>query len=247
MPVDALARPRGDLGTEFDFLDFLPDVKPLQLQRLEKLLTFTLPALYRTLSRRFPQAEPISIKSAPFADVWAAWPREGNSDLSKALGRDLSAQLADPGCASLIRLSAAFNRCGAAIAKSSAFSGASIIDAAGFQYLADAASAIKLFKGKLGKPRVVSSEADVLGRAGILAFELAAPKGDKGGGHHDRHAHHNAPGGDAGAHTHAHAPGGEHAAAAATTIFMLWDGKQLIDATLDPWKDSASVEFFARK
>jgi hypothetical protein len=139
--------------------------------------------------------------------VWAAWPREGNSDLSKALGRDLSAQLADPGCASLIRLSAAFNRCGAAIAKSSAFSGASIIDAAGFQYLADAASAIKVFKGKLGKPRVVSSEADVLGRAGILAFELAAPKGDKGGGHHDRHAHHNAPGGDAGAHTHAHAPG----------------------------------------
>ena len=196
----------------------------------------------------YPQAEPVSIKSTPFAEVWAAWPREGATDLAKALGGSLSTLLADPGCASLIRLSAAFNRCGAAIAKSSAFSGASVVDAAGFHYLADAATAAKLFESKLGKPRVVASEANVLGRAGILAFELAAPKGDKGGGHHDRHAHHNAPGGErAGAHAHAHAPGGEHAAAAATTIFMLWDGKQLVDATLDPWKDSARVEFFAMK
>ena len=67
-----------------------------------------------------------SITTTPFAQLWAAWPREGRSALAMRLGGSVAAALADTAepCAeddSLVRLSAALRGAGHPVLATSAY------------------------------------------------------------------------------------------------------------------------------
>ena len=123
-----------------------------------------------------------SIKLARFAELWAAWPHHGHDELSQTLGGGVGVALNDSTTAcgiddSLVRLSTAFARTGHAVPAGALHSGAEVTDREGFRHLVEPTSATLFLEKKLGKPRQVKSEADILGRSGILLFEGLTKQG----------------------------------------------------------------------
>ena len=125
-----------------------------------------------------------SIATVPFALLWAAWPSEGRTALAASLGGSVAAALADPTEAasaddSLVRLSAALRASGHPVPATSIYTaGSELTDAQGFFYMRDSGQAEALLEKKLGKGRPCKSEADAMGRHGILVF-----RGVKRGAH----------------------------------------------------------------
>jgi len=194
------------------------------------------------LSPFFPSFKDTSIKTASFNDLWTSWPSDGRHDLANSLGGTVSqhllSSLEDD---STIRLSVAFNRCGHPIPVQSVHPGEkfAITTADGFHIL-DSVSAHALFFSKLGQPRNVLTQADILGRTGILCFERALPMLPKGGQMTHHHLAENSS-------ATLHSPLSSQKISILSDHYVLWNGSIESDVTTDLWKVSPKISFWPVK
>jgi hypothetical protein len=174
-----------------------------------------------------------SMKTVRFADLWSAWPVDGTRDLAKALGGDAERALLRSsggddakGAAvrdddSVVRLSAAFNKTGHPVPRSTVWSGVELVDCDGFHLIADFGDMLKTLDTKFGGQggggggggskhgkKHIHSKADVAGKRGILVFEGVKSIKDSGG-HVD-----------------------------------LWDGAQTASVMGDYWTESDKILFY---
>jgi hypothetical protein len=141
-----------------------------------------------------------------------------------------------------LRLSVAFNRSGHPIPSQPVYPGDkfSITTKDGFHIL-NAMSAHALFSSKLGNPRNVLTQADIIGRTGILCFERALAPHQQGG--HLTH-HHLSENASAALHTPASIP---FSSIQTNDHFVLWNGEIESDVTTDLWKVSPKISFWSVK
>ena len=186
-----------------------------------------------------------SIKTASFADLWRSWPQQGRQELAHSLGGSALTFLtkADLTDDSIVRLSVAFNRSGHPIPSQQIYPGEkfAITTKDGF-HLIDSLSAHSLFCSKLGNPRNVLTQADIIGRTGILCFERALAPHQQGG--HLTHHHHSE---NASAALHTPPPTPPLSSIQTNDHFVLWNGEVESDVTTDLWKVSPKISFWPIK
>ena len=142
---------------------------------------------------------------------------------------------------SIVRLSVAFNRSGHPIPSQPIYPGEkfAITTKDGF-HLIDSLSAHSLFCSKLGNPRNVLTQADIIGRTGILCFERALAPHQQGG--HLTHHHHSE-----NASAALHTPPSLSTSIQTNDHFVLWNGEVESDVTTDLWKVSPKISFWSIK